>query len=64
MLVVTRKRQQSVLLSGGIRFTVIGIESGKVKIGIECPDEIKIWRDEVAPAEFMVEFQCDKKKIQ
>lgn len=60
MLVVTRKEQQSILLTGGIRITVTEISGGKIRIGIDCPQSIEIWREEIAPTEFMKEFQCDR----
>lgn len=60
MLVVTRKEQQSVFLTGGIKITVTEISGGKVRIGIDCPQSIEIWREEIAPNQFMREFQCDR----
>jgi len=48
MLVVTRKLEQSVLLSGGISVKILRISGGAVRIGIEAPDHIQIVRDEIA----------------
>lgn len=47
MLILTRKINESVLISGGIRITVVKIESGIVKLGIEAPPDVKILREEL-----------------
>lgn len=45
MLVLSRFREESLYLSGGIRILICGVDGGKVKIGIEAPDEIIVSRD-------------------
>lgn len=47
MLVVTRKPQQSITLSGGIVVTVTAIDGRRARIGIEAPDDVKIIRTEL-----------------
>lgn len=47
MLILTRKKGESIIINGNIEIQVIGIEEGKVKIGIEAPKEIEIYRSEV-----------------
>lgn len=53
MLVITRKRTESILLSGGIKITVLSLGRDSVRIGIEAPPDVEIWREEIAPAEFL-----------
>ncbi|MGL4338613.1 MAG: carbon storage regulator CsrA [Turicibacter sp.] len=47
MLVVTRKKRESILIGDNIEIIIQEIDNGKVKIGIEAPKDIKILRKEV-----------------
>ncbi len=47
MLVVTRKQDESILISDDIEITVLEITRDKVKIGVNAPKEIKIIRSEL-----------------
>jgi carbon storage regulator len=47
MLILTRKKDESIIINGNIEIQIISIEEGKVKIGIEAPKEIEIFRNEV-----------------
>jgi carbon storage regulator len=50
VLVVTRKSDESVIIDGKITIKVLAIEDGKVKLGIDAPQSIKIYRQEVYEA--------------
>lgn len=50
MLVLSRKVDESLVLSGGIRITVVKIQDGKVRLGIEAPAEVAVHRQEVYDA--------------
>lgn len=47
MLVVTRKPDESITISDNIEITVLEITKDKVKIGINAPKEVKIYRSEL-----------------
>lgn len=47
MLVLARKEEESLIIDGKIEIVVLGIEDGKVKLGINAPKEVKIYRKEV-----------------
>lgn len=47
MLVLTRKRNESIILGNNIEITVLDIDGDKIKIGIEAPMSISILRKEV-----------------
>ncbi|SCY86841.1 carbon storage regulator CsrA [Alkaliphilus peptidifermentans] len=47
MLVLTRKIDESIVLGNNIEVKVLGIEEGKVKIGISAPKDIEIYRKEI-----------------
>lgn len=47
MLVVTRKTDESITIADNIEITVLEIAKDKVKIGINAPKEVKIFRSEL-----------------
>lgn len=48
MLVLTRDRNQSIVIGEDIVITVVEIRGDKVKLGISAPREVKVHREEVA----------------
>lgn len=51
MLVVTRKTDESIVIADNIEVTVLEISKDKVKIGINAPKEVKIFRSELKTAQ-------------
>jgi len=47
MLVLTRKKNESIIIGDNVEIVVAGIEDGKVKLGIKAPKDIDIHRKEV-----------------
>lgn len=47
MLVLTRKKDERIIIGDKIKITVVEIENGRVKLGIDAPDEIEIVREEL-----------------
>lgn len=47
MLVITRKKGESILLGDNIEITVISSEGGNVKLAINAPKDISILRKEL-----------------
>ncbi|GEN54429.1 carbon storage regulator CsrA [Halobacillus faecis] len=47
MLVLNRKEGESVRVGDDITITVVGVEGGQVKLGIEAPKNVGIHRQEV-----------------
>ena len=50
MLILTRKRNQAILIGDDIRIKVTSIEDGKVRIGIDAPASVVVDREEVRKA--------------
>ncbi|MFE5324112.1 carbon storage regulator CsrA [Paenibacillus sp. NPDC056579] len=50
MLILTRKKGQSIVINNNIEIFVASIEGEQVKIGIKAPEEINIYRKEVLDA--------------
>lgn len=47
MLVLTRKTNQSITIGDDIEITVLSVSGDKVRIGIEAPRDISVFRREV-----------------
>lgn len=50
MLVLTRKKGQTVIIGGEIRITVADVSGDSVRIGIEAPSHMEIYREEIYKA--------------
>ncbi len=47
MLVLTRNVGETIVIDGGIRVTVVSIQGGKVRLGVDAPDDVRVDREEV-----------------
>ncbi len=50
MLVLSRKKNESIIISDTITVTVIEIRGDKVRLGIEAPKDVTVHRQEVYEA--------------
>lgn len=50
MLVLSRKRNEQIVIGGDIIVTVVSIRGGTVRIGIEAPPHVTVHRQEVLDA--------------
>ena len=50
MLVLTRKRDEQIMIGDNITVTVVEIRGDKVRLGIEAPVEVPVHRQEVYEA--------------
>jgi carbon storage regulator len=50
MLVLSRKRDESIVIAGNITITVVDIRGDKVRLGIAAPAEVPVHRREVYDA--------------
>ena len=50
MLVLSRKKQESIVVNDEITIVVVEIRGDKVRLGIEAPKEVPIHRSEVYEA--------------
>jgi len=51
MLVLTRKIDQGIVISGNIYVRVLGVERDRVKLGISAPAEVTVLREELLERE-------------
>jgi carbon storage regulator len=47
MLVLSRKQSQSIIINGNIRITVVSIRGNQVRIGVEAPASVPVFREEL-----------------
>lgn len=47
MLVITRKKNESILIGDNIEITVVKVDDGSVRLAISAPKDIKILRREL-----------------
>ena len=47
MLVLTRKRNESIMIGDDIEVSVLGVAGEKVRLGIDAPRDIPVFRKEV-----------------
>lgn len=47
MLVLTRKRDESIIIGDDIKITIVDVRGDQVKVGIDAPRSIPVHREEV-----------------
>lgn len=47
MLILTRLVNESIVINGNVRIEILGVDRGRVKIGIDAPRDVKIVREEL-----------------
>lgn len=50
MLILARKKNESIKIGDNITVSVVEIKGDQVKLGIDAPDSVKIFRNEVYDA--------------
>lgn len=50
MLVLSRQRDESIIIGDNIKVTIVDIRGDKVRLGIEAPSNIAVHRQEVYEA--------------
>lgn len=49
MLVLSRKLNEKIFIGDNICITVVDIDRGKIRLAIEAPREVQVWRAEIRP---------------
>lgn len=52
MLVLSRKLSEKITIGDSIVLTIVQINNGAVRIGIEAPREVSVLRNELLPGDF------------
>lgn len=51
MLVLGRKENESIIIGNSIRITIVGRCGSSIKLGVEAPADVRVWREELRTAE-------------
>jgi carbon storage regulator len=57
VLVLTRKKNESIILNDNIEITIVDVQGDQVRVGINAPKSISIYRKEI-----FLEIQAENKK--
>ncbi len=49
MLVLTRKKEEAIVINGNVTIKVLQVKGNMVRLGIAAPDSMKILRSELCP---------------
>lgn len=52
MLVLSRKVNEKVMIGNDIVITIVKIDRNQVRIGIEAPGNVPVYREEILPAKW------------
>jgi len=63
MLILSRKKDESIIIDGNIEVKVLEIDEGKVKLGIEAPKDIEIFREELYKSIKEENIEAAKSKV-
>jgi len=47
MLVLSRKLNEKIVIDGGIVVTVVKIDRNQIRLGIEAPSHVRVFREEI-----------------
>jgi carbon storage regulator len=47
MLVLSRQVGERVVLSGGVVLTVLAMHGSQIRLGVEAPPDVSVWREEI-----------------
>jgi carbon storage regulator len=47
MLVLSRRVGERIVLSGGVVLTVLAVHRSQIRLGVEAPPEVSVWREEI-----------------
>ena len=62
MLILTRRKDESIIINGNIEVTIIRVRGNKVRLGITAPKTIPVHRKEIQEA--LEHDKMDKEDLQ
>ncbi len=49
MLILTRRAGEMLMIGDDVAITILGVKRGQVKVGIDAPKDIPVYREEIYP---------------
>lgn len=62
MLVLTRRKDEEILINGNISIKVLSVKGNRVRIGVEAPDDVQVNRAEIQ--KFLGQFETECVPVQ
>ena len=47
MLILTRRVGEKLIVGGNVTLTVLGVKGNQIRVGIDAPREVKVYREEI-----------------
>lgn len=47
MLILTRRKEESIIINGNIKLKILSVNGNQVRIGFEAPEDVVIVREEL-----------------
>ncbi len=60
MLVLSRKKNETILIDGRIKVEVLKIKGNTIRLGITAPADVKVLRGELSPLPLEVDVECNE----
>ena len=60
MLVLSRKLGEKIVIGDNIVVTVVKIDRNQIRIGIEAPHEVPVYREEISPSRVVSKSTADE----
>ncbi|QDV48970.1 carbon storage regulator CsrA [Gimesia fumaroli] len=60
MLVLTRRKDEEILINGNISVKVLSVKGNRVRLGVEAPDDVQVNRAEIQ--KFLGQFEVEMEK--
>jgi carbon storage regulator len=60
MLVLSRKLGEKIVIGDNIVVTVVKIDRNQIRIGIEAPHEVPVYREEISPTRLATKPSVDE----
>jgi carbon storage regulator len=60
MLVLSRKVNEKVMVGDDIVITIVKIDRNQVRIGIEAPGHVRVYREEILPANWHADSEKEE----
>lgn len=64
MLVLSRKQNETIIINGNIRVTILAIKEDRVRVGITAPADVRVDREEIHRARLDPEIEAELNDLQ
>ena len=64
MLVLSRKKNETIIIDGRIKVEILKIKGNTIRLGITAPRDMKVLRGELSPVEVEMEIGDNKNDLQ